>query len=97
MKKKMTSSNQHPDHTAKLVRLRRIRGQIEGLERMIGERRYCPEILVQIQAVSSALRSLGASILEGHLDHCLRNAMIKKKSQDAEQKIREVVELFRRS
>jgi DNA-binding FrmR family transcriptional regulator len=48
----------NPDHTEDLRRLKRIRGQLEGIERMIQERRYCPDIVNQIQAASSAPGSM---------------------------------------
>lgn len=69
------------DHSSELRRLSRIKGQVEGLERMILEKRYCPDIVIQIKAVRSALRSLEANVVEGHMRHCVKTAM---KSQDPE-------------
>ena len=52
-----------PDHRAEISRIRRISGQLNGIENMILEGRYCPDILMQTKAISSALRSLEASLL----------------------------------
>ena len=69
-----TQDHQHPDHKADLHRLKRINGQVEGIGRMIIENRYCPDILIQTRAVMSAIRSLEASLLERHLNHCVKSA-----------------------
>ena len=52
----------HPDHSSEIKRLKRIQGQLEGIERMIMERRYCIEILNQTKAVTSAIHSLESSL-----------------------------------
>ena len=58
---------------ANLKRLRRIEGQVRGLQKMIEEDRYCPDIITQIQAVRSSLASLQAVLLQGHLEHCVKS------------------------
>ena len=63
---------------------------------MIEENRYCPEIMTQTRAISSALRSLEAKLLQVHLESCVRNAF-ESGSKDREAKIEELVELFRKS
>lgn len=57
---------------ALLRRLRRIEGQIRGVERMVDEERYCVEILDQIAAARTALEQVGLRLLEDHARHCLR-------------------------
>ena len=52
-------------------RLRRIRGQIEGIEKMIEENRYCADVLTQIAAVESAVRAFGYLVFEEHLRTCV--------------------------
>ena len=52
----------HPDHSTHKKRLNRVRGQIDGIEKMIDERRYCPDILIQLRAASKALESIEAEI-----------------------------------
>ena len=84
-----------PDHKAELHRLKRINGQIDGISRMIVENRYCPDILVQTRAVMSAIRSLEASLLERHLNHCVRSAFESEDKTKSQDKVSELVEIFR--
>jgi DNA-binding FrmR family transcriptional regulator len=65
--------SQQKDNYAK--RLRRIEGQVRGIAKMIDEDKYCIDILTQISAASSALRSVALNLLDEHLDHCLRQAV----------------------
>lgn len=55
---------------ANLRRLRRIEGQVRGLQRMIEEDRYCTDILVQISSAQEALRAVGRGLMKNHLQHC---------------------------
>jgi DNA-binding FrmR family transcriptional regulator len=57
---------------ALLRRLRRVEGQVRGIERMIEEERYCVEILDQIAAARTALEQVGLRLLEQHARHCVR-------------------------
>lgn len=61
--------------TANLKRLRRIAGQIRGLEHMVAEERYCADILAQISSVQEALRAVGRSLMRNHLRHCATQAI----------------------
>jgi DNA-binding FrmR family transcriptional regulator len=56
-------------------RLHRIEGQVRGIERMVEEDRYCIDILTQIAAVRTALESLAFKILDGHVNHCVADAL----------------------
>lgn len=58
-----------------LHRLRRIEGQIRGLQRMVEDDRYCADIIVQVAAVQEALRSVGRSLMRNHLHHCAAHAL----------------------
>jgi CsoR family transcriptional regulator, copper-sensing transcriptional repressor len=58
-----------------LNRLRRIEGQVRGLERMVQEDAYCIEVLTQISAVTKALQAVALELLEDHLGHCVRDAV----------------------
>jgi DNA-binding FrmR family transcriptional regulator len=58
-----------------LKRLRRIEGQVRGLQRMVEEDRYCPDIMVQVSAVHEALRTVGRSLMRNHLQHCVTQAV----------------------
>ena len=87
---------QHPSHRAELSRLRRIKGQLEGVERMIEEGRYCPDILVQTRAVSAAVRALEAALLQRHINHCVRDALLSGDEGEREAKVAELIEIFSR-
>ena len=56
-------------------RLRRIEGQIRGLQKMVEEDRYCADIIVQMASVQEALRSVGRALLKNHLHHCAAQAI----------------------
>jgi CsoR family transcriptional regulator, copper-sensing transcriptional repressor len=83
------------DHSAELKRLSRIKGQVEGVERMINERRYCPEIVQQIKAIRSALKSLEASVVEGHMRHCVKEAIASRDAFVVQEKIEEIILLVK--
>lgn len=65
--------SQQKDNYAK--RLRRIEGQVRGIARMIDEDKYCIDVLTQISAVNSALRSVALNLLDEHLNHCVTRAV----------------------
>src|ERR671922_1551858 len=56
-------------------RLRRIEGQVRGLQRMVAEERYCADIMMQIASVQEALRSVGRELMRNHLKHCASAAI----------------------
>jgi CsoR family transcriptional regulator, copper-sensing transcriptional repressor len=58
-----------------LDRLRRIEGQIRGIQRMVGEDTYCIDVLTQVNSVTAALRSVGMRLLEDHVRHCVRESI----------------------
>lgn len=60
---------------ANLRRLRRIEGQIRGLQKMVEDDRYCPDIITQIASVQEALRGVGRQLLRNHLKHCATSAI----------------------
>jgi DNA-binding FrmR family transcriptional regulator len=74
-------------------RLRRIEGQVRGLQKMVEEDRYCSDILVQISSVNEALRSVARELMRNHLKHCATNA-IKSSPEDAEAMYDELVEMM---
>jgi CsoR family transcriptional regulator, copper-sensing transcriptional repressor len=61
--------------SSNLKRLRRIEGQVRGLQRLIEEDRYCADIVVQISSVQEALRSVGRALMKNHLRHCAADAI----------------------
>ena len=60
---------------ANLTRLRRIEGQIRGLQKVVEEDRYCADIMVQVSAVQEALRAVGRALMRNHLRHCAAQAI----------------------
>ncbi|HEX3371398.1 MAG TPA: metal-sensitive transcriptional regulator [Candidatus Acidoferrales bacterium] len=61
--------------SSNLKRLRRIEGQVRGLQRLVEEDRYCADILIQISSVQEALRSVGRALMKNHLRHCASEAI----------------------
>ncbi len=62
------------DKKALLARLRRIEGQVRGIQRMIDDDTYCIDVLTQVAAVSKALQGVGLKLLDEHLQHCVAGA-----------------------
>ncbi len=69
-------------------RLRKIEGQVRGLQRMIAEERYCIEVLDQVAATTRALQGVALQLLEDHLSHCVREA-VRSGGPGADQKVAE--------
>jgi DNA-binding FrmR family transcriptional regulator len=80
------------DKDAYLKRLRRIEGQIRGLQRMVEGDEYCIDILTQVSAATKALQSVAVGLLDQHVRHCVRDAAL---GDDAEQADRMVTEATR--
>lgn len=76
-----------------LTRLRRIEGQIRGLQKMVDEDRYCADILTQISSVQEALRGVGRELMRNHLRHCATGA-IRTGGQQADRMYDEIVDLM---
>ncbi len=76
-----------------LKRLRRIEGQVRGLQKMVEEDRYCADIMTQISSVQEALRSVGRELMRNHLKHCAATA-IRSGDAQAEEMYDEIVELM---
>ncbi len=84
----------HPDHTSALARLKKVKGQLSGLEKMISDQRYCVDILVQFRAVSAGLNAIERSIFERHIANCVKGAIESKNKKDIEGKVKELMELI---
>jgi len=76
-----------------LKRLRRIEGQVRGLQKMIGDDRYCADILTQVSSVQEALRGVGRELMRNHLKHCATGA-IRSGGKRAEGMYDELVDLM---
>lgn len=77
------------------ARLRRIEGQIRGLQRMIEEDRYCIDVLTQISSATKALQGVATGLLDDHVRHCVRDA-IGQGEGTADEKIDEALEVIHR-
>ena len=80
--------------SANLKRLRRIEGQIRGLQNMVADDRYCPDILVQLSAVQEALRAVGSGLMSNHLRHCVAEGIRKGTSERSDGIYRELLDLI---
>ncbi len=79
-----------------IKRLRRIEGQVRGLQKMVEDDRYCADIMTQISSVTEALRSVGRELMRNHLRHCA-SAAIKAGGNDAEAMYDELIDLIYKS
>ena len=84
----------HPSYENQLARLKKVEGQIRGIQNMIDERRYCMDILSQIRAVTGAMRKIESGILASHLQHCVNEAITSNNTKEATVKIKEIQRLF---
>jgi DNA-binding FrmR family transcriptional regulator len=78
-----------------LRRLRRIEGQVRGLQRLVDEDTYCIDVLTQISAVTSALQSVAVGLLDEHLHHCVTDA-VAAGAPDAADKVSEATKAIER-
>jgi DNA-binding FrmR family transcriptional regulator len=76
-----------------IKRLRRIEGQVRGLQKMVEEDRYCADILTQVSSVHEALRSVSRELMRNHLKHCA-SAAFRSSEADAEPMYDELVDLI---
>jgi len=75
-------------------RLRRIEGQIRGLQKMVEDDRYCPDVIIQIASVQEALRAVARNLMRNHLHHCAAKAIQSGKKKEAEAMYDELLELI---
>lgn len=94
--KKDKSRGVHPDHSLQKKRLNRVRGQIDGIERMIDERRYCPDILIQLRAAAKALQAIESEILATHIQGCVKTAIAARDEKEVVGKVEEIMNLINR-
>src|SRR5215213_4850077 len=97
----MTKSSEHRSavgvdaerKTRNLKRLRRIEGQVRGVQRMVESDRYCADIMMQISSVQEALRSVGRELMRNHLEHCATQAIRSGDASAAEATYDELIEM----
>lgn len=83
------------DKDGYLKRLRRIEGQIRGLQRMVENDEYCIDVLTQISAATKALQAVSLGLMDEHLKHCVAQALVDG-GKDAEEKVREASDAIAR-
>ena len=76
--------------------LKTVRGQLDGIIRMIEEDRYCIDILTQLDAVSGAVRKVAANILQRHLRSCVHDSLASGSPDDRDRRIEEIVDILGR-
>jgi DNA-binding FrmR family transcriptional regulator len=79
------------DKEVLIKRLKRIEGQVRGIQKMIEDDRYCVDILVQISAINAAMKKVGFELLEDHTQHCVADAI---SSGQGEESISELMKVF---
>jgi len=77
-------------------RLRRIEGQVRGLQRMVDEDAYCIDILTQVAAVQTALEQVAVNVLDSHVRHCVADAVAGTDEGEADAKLDELMAAVRR-
>jgi DNA-binding FrmR family transcriptional regulator len=87
----------NPNHENNLVALRRIEGQVRGVQSMIENHEYCIDILNQIYAIKGALARVEEKILEKHFQHCVTQAVKGKSEKEKQQKLDEILKLINRT
>lgn len=85
---------QYKRHEQCITRLRKIEGQVRGIVRMIEEKRYCIDILIQVQAVRSALARVEDEILKDHAENCVEDAITSGDAAEQRQKFAELVDVL---
>ena len=89
-------NKQTTTHFEDIVRLKRIEGQIRGVQRMIEEKRYCIDILTQLSSVVGAIKGVEEDILERHLKGCVQQSFTKGTKQERAQKIDEITYVLKK-
>jgi DNA-binding FrmR family transcriptional regulator len=79
-----------------LLRLRRVEGQVRGIQKMVDDERYCPDVLTQMSAIHESLRSVERILMKNHLQHCATEALRSGDEDIAQKTYDELTELFYR-
>jgi CsoR family transcriptional regulator, copper-sensing transcriptional repressor len=104
-KQKSHERNHNPTHALHvdsrmkeniLLRLRRVEGQVRGIQKMVDDERYCPDVLTQMSAIHESLRSVERILMKNHLQHCATEALRSGDEDVAQKTYDELTELFYR-
>jgi CsoR family transcriptional regulator, copper-sensing transcriptional repressor len=97
----METNHHHKAHgvdpeikASNIKRLRRIEGQVRGLQRMVEEDRYCADIITQVASVQEALRGVARSLMRNHLHHCANHAITKGSEEEQRAMYDELLDLI---
>jgi DNA-binding FrmR family transcriptional regulator len=82
--------------TKLLNRLKRIEGQVRGIQKMVDEERYCPEILTQVAAVQASLQGAAEVLLQDHLRHCVTDTVRTGTPEEVDATYAELTDLFKK-
>ncbi|KPL19392.1 MAG: transcriptional regulator [candidate division Zixibacteria bacterium SM23_81] len=77
-----------------LTRLKKVEGQVRGIQKMIEERRYCIDVVMQLAAAESALHSVAEIILKNHLETCVLSAFRSNDEEDRQEKVDELMRVY---
>ncbi|MFH1995569.1 MAG: metal-sensitive transcriptional regulator [Candidatus Omnitrophota bacterium] len=83
-------------HKENLIALRRIEGQVKGVQRMVKEEKYCIDITIQIHAAIHALYRVSKRVLSKHIEHCVQDAFTGKSKKAKIEKINEILEVIKK-
>lgn len=86
----------HATHEKELISLRRIEGQVRGVQKMIEEEKYCVDIVIQLHATINALYRVAEKIFARHLEHCVTAAFMGRSDREKRRKIEEIMDLVKR-
>lgn len=89
-------AQQTTTHHDEIIRLKRIEGQVRGIQKMIEEKRYCIDILTQLSSIVGAIKRVESGILERHLKGCVKHSFCQGSPEDREKKIAEVIDVFKK-
>ena len=90
--KKRVEPRENEEKKKVITRLKRIEGQVRGIQKMIEEDRYCVDVIIQINAINAALKQVGFSLLEDHANHCVIHAL---ESGDGEASVQELINVVK--
>lgn len=90
--KKRVEPRENDEKKKVITRLKRIEGQVRGIQKMIEEDRYCVDVIIQINAINAALKQVGFSLLEDHANHCVLHAL---ESGDGEASVKELIDVVK--
>ena len=88
--------SKHPNYEKHIPRINKVVGQLNGIKKMIEDKRYCPEIITQLKAVSSACQSLEIIMLQKHIENCVIEAFKSENKKNQSEKIQELTALYKR-